>query len=163
MRTTERETSWIVGAIRRREAELADACATAAVNVADTLVARRLAELVFEHLRHSRPQFECSHSGVREVDTATLRRRAQMPLALLCLSDVSLASATDAAIAGAIARAHAETALFIDHACGSLFVAPVERERLLGIAFCTAALGASLRPDRLDPADADAEQAGCQS
>jgi hypothetical protein len=147
MRTIERETSWIVGAIRRREAELADACATAAVNVSDTMVARRLAELVFEHLRHSRPQLECSHSGVREVDTATLRRRAQMPVAF---SDCSLASATDAAIAGAIARAHAETALFIDQACASLFVAPIERERLLGIAFCTAALGDSLRPDRSD-------------
>jgi hypothetical protein len=150
MRTTERETSWIVVAIRRREAELADACATAAVNVGDTLVARRLAELVFEHLRHARPQFECSHSGAWEVDTATLRRRAQMPLAFC---DASLASATDAAIAGAIARAHAETALFIDNACASLLVAPVERERLLGIAFCTAALGASLRPDRFDQAD----------
>lgn len=144
MRTLERETSWIVGAVRRREAELADACASAAVNVRDTLVARRLAELVFEHIRHSRPQLECSHANVREVDMATLRRRAQRPLAL---PDVSLASAIDAAIAGAIAHTHAEIALFIDDVCGSLFVAPVERERLLRVAFCTAELGDSLRPD----------------
>jgi hypothetical protein len=144
MRTLERETSWIVSAVRRREAELADACATAAVNVGDTAVARKLAELVFEHLRHSRPQLECSHSCVREVDTATLRRRAQKPLAL---PDLSLASATDAAIAGAIARAHAEVALFIDQVCASLLVAPLERERLMRIAFCTAELGDGLRPE----------------
>jgi hypothetical protein len=145
MRTLQSETSWIVGAIRRREAELADACATAAVNVRDTIVARRLAELVFEHLRHARSQLECSHSCVPEVDTGTLRRRVQRPLAL---ADVSLSAATDAAIAGSIARAHAEVALFIDQTCTSLMVAPVERERLLRVAFCTAALGDSLRPDR---------------
>jgi hypothetical protein len=81
---------------------------------------------------------------VREVDTGTLRRRAQKPLAL---PDLSLASATDAAIAGAIARAHAEVALFIDQVCASLLVAPVERDRLMRVAFCTAELGDSLRPD----------------
>jgi hypothetical protein len=143
MRTTQRETSWLVDAIRRREADLADACATAAVNVKDTLVAGKLAELVFEHLRHARPQLECTDHGAAEVDTATLRARVRRPLAL---SDAMLDRAVDAAVAGAIARAHAEVALFIDDACASLLVAPVERERLLRIAFCTASLGAALRP-----------------
>jgi hypothetical protein len=143
MPTTERETSWIVDAIRRRESDLADACATAAVNVKDTLVAGRLAELVFEHLRHSRPQLECSNGCAAEVDTATLRARARWPLAM---SDCAFDKAVDAAVAGAIARAHAEVALFIDDACASLLVAPVERERLLRVAFCTASLGVSLRP-----------------
>jgi hypothetical protein len=32
----------------------------------------------------------------------------------------------------------------VDDACASLLVAPLERERLLRIAFCTAALGESL-------------------
>jgi hypothetical protein len=143
MRIIERETSFVVDAVRRREADLADACATAAVNVKDTLVAGRLAEIVFEHLRHSRPHLECSSFGAAEVDKATLRQRAMSPLAL---PDLSLDRAVDAAVAGAIARAHAEVALFIDDACLSLLVAPVERERLLRVCFCTAALGAALRP-----------------
>jgi hypothetical protein len=143
MRTIEREASWIVGAIRRREAELADACASAAIHVRDTRVAGRLAGLVFEHLRHSRAQLECANACAPDVDTATLRRRAQSPLAFC---DAAMEAAVDAAIAGTIARSHAEVALFIDEACASLLVAPVERERLLRVAFCTAALGDSLRP-----------------
>jgi hypothetical protein len=141
MRTMQRETSFLVEAIRRREADLADACATAAVNVRDTLVAGRLAELVFEHLRHARPQLECNDSCAPEVDAATLRARTRRALAF---DDTSLQSAIDFAVAGAIGRAHAEIALFIDDACASLLVAPVERERLLRIAFCTAKLGDSL-------------------
>jgi hypothetical protein len=138
----EGEASWIVGAIRRREAELADACASAAIHVRDTHVAGKLAGLVFEHLRHSRSQLECCNVCAPDVDTATLRRRAQRPLAFC---DIELQEAVDAAIAGAIARTHAEVALFIDEACASLLVAPAERERLLRVAFCTAALGDSLR------------------
>jgi hypothetical protein len=141
MRSTQQETSWILDAVRKREADLADACATAAVHVRDTRVAGRLAELVFEHLRHARPHFECTNACAPEVDTATLRARSHLPHAH---SDRVLQAAIDGAIAGAIARAHAEIALFIDDACGSLLVAPVERERLLRIAFCTAALGESI-------------------
>src|SRR5258708_27496553 len=131
MPTPERETSGIVDAIRRRESDLADACATAAVNVKDTLVAGRLAELVFEHLRHSRPQLECSDARAAEVDTATLRARVRRPLAM---SDCSFDKAVDAAVAGGIARAHAEVAGFIDVGCASVRVAPVERERRLQVA-----------------------------
>jgi hypothetical protein len=127
--------------VRRREADLADACATAAVHVRDTLVAGRLAELVFEHLRHARSTLDCAHPCAPEVDTATLRSRVHRPHAH---ADGAFARAVDAAIAGAIARAHAEIALFVDDACASLLVAPVERERLMRIAFCTAALGDSL-------------------
>lgn len=141
LRSPQQETSWILEAVRRREADLADACATAAVHVRDTLVAGRLAELVFEHLRHARPQFECTNQCAPEVDTATLRARSHRQHAQ---ADGDLQRATDDAIAGGIARAHAEIALFVDDACASLLVAPVERERLLRIAFCTAALGASL-------------------
>jgi hypothetical protein len=141
VRSIQHETSWILDAVRRREADLADACATAAVHVRDTLVAGKLAELVFEHLRHARAQLECTNQCAPEVDTATLRARAHRPHAQ---HDLHLASAIDAALAGAIARAHAEIALFVDDACASLLVAPVERERLLRIAFCTAALGAAL-------------------
>jgi hypothetical protein len=111
------------------------------VHVRDTLVAGRLAELVFEHLRHARPHFECTNQCAPEVDTATLRARTHRQHAY---SDGKLQPAIDGALAGAIARAHAEIALFIDDACASLLVAPVERERLLRIAFCTAALGAAL-------------------
>jgi hypothetical protein len=141
VRSIQNETSWILDAVRRREADLADACATAAVHVRDTLVAGKLAELVFEHLRHARSQLECTNQCAPEVDTATLRARAHRPHAQ---HDLLFVPAVDAAIAGAIARAHAEIALFVDDACGSLLVAPVERERLLRIAFCTAALGAAL-------------------
>ncbi len=141
MRSTEHETSFIVEAVRRREAELAQACATAAAHVRDTLVAGKLAELVFEHLRHARPQFECSNICAPEVETAVLRSRARRQHAQ---PDALLERAVDGAMAGAIARAHAETALFIDDACASLLVAPLERERLLRIAFCTATLGESL-------------------
>jgi hypothetical protein len=142
MRTTEHQASWIVGAIRRREAELADACASAAIHVRDTRVAGRLAGLVFEHLRHSRTQLECASACAPDVDTATLRRRAQRPLAFC---DIALEAAVDAAITGTIARSHAEVALFIDEACCSLLISPAERERLMRVAFCTAALGDSLR------------------
>ena len=114
---------------------------SAAVHVRSTLVAGKLAELVFEHLRHARLQFECTQLCAAEVDAATLRARVHLPHAQ---TDRWLDAAVDAAIAGAIARAHAETALFIDDACASLLVAPCERERLLRIAFCTAALGESL-------------------
>jgi hypothetical protein len=136
--TTEAHTSWILDAVRRREAELADACATAAVHVRDAVMAGRLAELVFEHLRHARPQCECTRPCSPEVDAATLRARVQRAWAL---PDAPLQGAVDQAIAGAMARAHAELALFIDDACASLLVAPVERERLLRLAFCTASLG----------------------
>ena len=141
MRSTEQETSFIVEAVRQREADLAHACATAAVHVRDTLVAGKLAELVFEHLRHSRPQLECSNVCAPEVDAAALRARTHRQHAQF---DAAFERAVDAALAGAIARAHAEIALFVDDACASLLVAPVERERLLRIAFCTAALGASI-------------------
>jgi hypothetical protein len=141
LRSAQHETSWILEAVRRREADLADACATAAVHVRDTLVAGKLAELVFEHLRHARPQFECTNQCAPEVDTATLRAQSHRQHSHAA---GDLQRATDGAISGAIARAHAEIALFIDDACASLLVAPVERERLLRIAFCTAALGASL-------------------
>ena len=145
VRSTQQETSWILDAVRRREADLADACATAAVHVRDTLVAGKLAELVFEHLRHARAQFECTNACAVEVDTATLRARTRRQYAQHVPADGKTERAVDAAIAGAIARAHAEIALFIDDACGSLLVAPVERERMMRIAFCTAAMG-----DRLD-------------
>jgi hypothetical protein len=141
--TTPPRTSFVVEAIRRREAELAEACAVVAASVKDTGVARRLVASALEHLRHSRQHLDCHRSGAAAVDTATLRRRAQRPLALF---DRPLESAIDVALAGAIARTHAEVALFIDHVCASLLVAPAEREKLLQIAFCTAALGDSLAP-----------------
>lgn len=140
VRSSQQETSWILDAVRRREADLADACATAAVHVTDTRVAGKLAELVFEHLRHARAGLECTNGCAPEVDTATLRDRAHRPHA----QHDAAAGAVDAAIAGAIARAHAEIALFVDDACGSLLVAPAERERILRIAFCTAAMGHGL-------------------
>jgi hypothetical protein len=143
MRTMLRDTSWVVESIRCREAELADACASAAVNLKDPRAAVTMAELVFEHLRHSRPRLECSKACAQQVDRATMRRRAQAPLAL---PDVALDSAVETAVVYAIARTHAEVALFINDACATLLVAPVERERLLHIAFCTAALGDGLRP-----------------
>jgi hypothetical protein len=126
------------------------------VHVRDTLVAGKLAELVFEHLRHARPQFECSNVCAPEIETAVLRTRARrhhaQPDGTSAASpqrDQDLAraleKAVDFAMAGAIARAHAEIALFIDDACASLLVAPIERERLMRIAFCTAALGESLK------------------
>jgi hypothetical protein len=138
MGTTETHTTWILDAVRRREAELADACAVAAVHVRDVVVAGRLAELVFEHLRHARPQSECTRPCSPEIDAATLRERARRPWAI---PDTPLQGAVDKAIAGAMARAHAELALFIDDACASLLIAPMERERLLRLAFCTASLG----------------------
>ena len=141
MRTTQSETSWITEAVRRREADLADACATAAVHIRDALVAGRLAELVFEHLRHARPHVECTSGCSRAVDAATLRGRVHRPYAL---SDAWFEAAVDGAVAGAIARAHAEIALFIDDACASLHVAPAEREQLLRVASCTAAMGESV-------------------
>ena len=141
MRSIEHETSWIFEAIRRRESDLADACATAAVYVRDRLAARRLAELVFEHLRHARPMCECTRLCAPEVDTATLRVRARRAVAM---PDVFLARAVDAAISAAMARAHAELALFIDDACASLLIAPAERERLRRVALCTASLGENL-------------------
>jgi len=141
MDATQAETSWIAEAVRRREADLADACATAAVYIRDALVAGRLAELVYEHLRHARSTFECSSACSSPVDTATLRARVHRPYAL---SDAWLEAAVDGALAGAIARAHAEIALFIDDACASLLVAPAERESLLRVAFCTAAMGQSM-------------------
>jgi hypothetical protein len=144
VRSTQQETSWILDAVRRREADLADACATAAVHVRDTLVAGKLAELVFEHLRHARAQFECTNTCAVEVDTATLRARTRRQYAQHVPPDGKTERAVDAAIAGAIARAHAEIALFIDDACVSLLVAPVERERMMRIAFCTAAMGERL-------------------
>jgi hypothetical protein len=141
MRTTQLETSWITEAVRLRDADLADACATAAVHIRDALVAGRLAELVYEHLRHARPYVECTSGCSVAVDAATLRARVQRPYAL---SDAWFEAAVDGAVAGAIARAHAEIALFIDDACASLLVAPVEREQLLRVAFCTAAMGQSV-------------------
>jgi hypothetical protein len=140
MRSTEQETSFLVEAVRKREADLAHACASAAVHIRDTIVAGKLAEVVFEHLRHARPQLECSNVCSPEVETAVLRARARRPHAQ---PDVALDVAVDRALAAAIARAHAEIALFVDDACASLLVAPVERERLLRVAFCTAALGES--------------------
>lgn len=130
-------------AVRRREADLADACAVAAAHVRDTAVATTLAQVVFEHLRHARPQVECTNSCAPEVDATILRARVRRPYAM---PDLALEPAIDAAVAGAIARAHAEIALFIDDACASLLVAPIERERLLRVAFCTAAMGHALRP-----------------
>jgi hypothetical protein len=141
MHATQPETSFITEAVRRREADLADACATAAAHVRDPVVAAKLAELVFEHLRHALPHLECTNGEAPSVDAGTLRSRAQRAYAL---PDRALESAVDRAVAGAIARAHAEIALFIDSACASLLVAPVEREQLLRVAFCTAALGQSL-------------------
>jgi hypothetical protein len=141
MRTTQSQTSWITEAVRRREADLADACATAAVHIRDALVAGRLAELVFEHLRHARPHVECTNGCSDAIDTATLRARVHRPYAL---SDAWFEAAVDGAVAGAIARAHAEIALFIDDACASLPVTTLEREQLLRVAFCTAAMGESV-------------------
>jgi len=143
MATTEAHTSWILEAVRRREADLADACATAAVHVRDAVVAGRLAELVFEHLRHARPRCECTRPCAPEVDAATLRARARVTWAM---PDAPLQGAVDHAIAGAMVRAHAELALFIDDACASLLVAPLQRQRLLRLAFCTAALGDQVFP-----------------
>lgn len=144
VRSTHQETSWILDAVRRREADLADACATAAVHVRDTRVAGKLAELVFEHLRHARPHFECTNVCAAEVDTATLRARTRRQHSHYAPADATTDAAVDAAIVGAIARAHAEIALFIDDACASLLVAPADRERMMRIAFCTAALGDGL-------------------
>jgi hypothetical protein len=144
VRSTHQETSWILDAVRRREADLADACATAAVHVRDTRVAGKLAELVFEHLRHARPQFECTNVCAVEVDAATLRGRTRRQYSHYAPADASVVAAVDGAMAGAIARAHAEIALFIDDACASLLVSPADRERLLRIAFCTAAMGEGL-------------------
>jgi hypothetical protein len=153
MLLTPPRNSFVVEAIRRREAELADACAAAAASVKDTRVARRLIASAFEHLRHSRQHLDCSNSRAAAVDSGTLRRRAQGPLAFWdgappSALESSLASVppsiVDLALAGSLARSHAEVALFIDDACASLLVAPAERERLLRIAFCTAALGHSL-------------------
>jgi hypothetical protein len=147
MRSTQRETSWITEAVRRKEADLAGACASAATHMRDAGVAARLAEAVFEHLRHSRPHLECTNDCAREIDTSTLRSRARRPYALWdALGGPRLEAAVDGAVAGAIARAHAEIALFIDDACGSLLVAPAERERLFRVALCTAALGDALAP-----------------
>ena len=140
-RSFERETSWVLEAVRVRENDLADACARAAVHLRDTKIAGRVARMVFEHLRHARPAFECTNPCAPEVETAVLRARAHRQHAHY---DRALVEAVDGAIAGAIARAHAEIALFVDDACGSLLVSPFERERLLRIAACTAALGASL-------------------
>ncbi|HEX8791498.1 MAG TPA: hypothetical protein VF765_11155 [Polyangiaceae bacterium] len=140
-RSVERETSWVLAAVRKRESDLADACAYAAVHLRDTAVAGRVARMVFEHLRHARVSFECTNPCAPEVETAVLRARAHRQHAH---HDRVLVEAVDGAIAGAIARAHAEIALFVDDACGSLLVSPFERERLLRIAACTAALGASL-------------------
>ncbi len=140
-RSVERETSWILEAVRKRESDLADACAYAAVHLRDTVVAGRVARMVFEHLRHARPAFECTNPCAPEVETAELRARARRQHSY---HDGALPVAIDGAIAGAIARAHAEIALFVDDACGSLLISPFERERLLRIAACTAALGASL-------------------
>lgn len=141
MRSTLQETSWITEAVRRREADLADACAIASAHIRDAVVAGRLAGLVFEHARHSRLQAECTNACAPEVDTATLRARARRTHAL---PDTWLDVAIDDAVASAIARAHAETALFIDDACASLLVAPATREHLLRVAFCTAAMGESV-------------------
>lgn len=141
LRSADRETSWVLDAVRKRESDLADACAYAAVHLRNTVVAGRVARMVFEHLRHARVSCECTNLCAAEVETAVLRARAHRQHAW---HDARLAQAVDGAIAGAIARAHAEIALFVDDACGSLLVAPLERERLMRIAACTAALGASL-------------------
>lgn len=140
-RSFERETSWVLEAVRKRENDLADACAYAAVHLRDTAVAGRVARMVFEHLRHARVSFECTNPCAPEVEAAVLRSRARRQHAY---HDGALVEAVDGAIAGAIARAHAEIALFVDDACGSLLISPFERERLLRIAACTAALGSSL-------------------
>lgn len=140
MRSLQHETSWLFDVVRRRESDLADACATAAAHVRDVRVARKLAELVFEHLRHARAHPQCT-ACPPEVDAAELRARTRRVHAH---ADTRLQEAVDRAIAGAVARAHAEAALFIDDACASLLIAPSEREQLLRIAFCTAALGASI-------------------
>jgi hypothetical protein len=142
MLSTPPPASFVVEAIRRREAELAEACVVAAASVKDTGVARKLVASAFEHLRHSRQHLDCSNSIAAAVDSGTLRRRAQRPLALWdgALESV-LESVVDLALAGSLARSHAEVALFIDGACATLLVAPAERDRLLQIAFCTAALG----------------------
>jgi hypothetical protein len=141
MGSTWQGTSWIVEAVRRREGDLADACAIAATHIRDAVVAGRLAGLVFEHARHARPEIECTNTCAPEIDTATLRARARRTHAQ---PDTWLDAAIDGAVSGAIARAHAETALFIDDVCGTLLVAPEMRERLLRVAFCTAAMGQSL-------------------
>lgn len=141
MRSVEHETSWVFEAVRRRESDLGDACASAAVHVSDPIVAGRLAELAFEHLHHARPRCDCTRPCAPEVDAATLRARAHRACAF---PDFPLKKAVDAAISGAVARAHAELALFIDDACASLLIAPFERERLLRVAFCSAALGESI-------------------
>lgn len=142
--TTQAHTSWILETVRRREADLADACATAAVHVRDVVMAGRLAELVFEHLRHARPLFECTKPCSPEVEVAALRARIARAWAQ---PDTPWQAAVDRAIAGAVARAHAELALFIDDACATLLVAPFERERLLRLAFCTASLGEQVVAD----------------
>jgi hypothetical protein len=140
-RSVDQETSWVLDALRKRENELADACAYAAVHLRDTVVAGKVARMVFEHLRHARPSCECTNLSAPELETAVLRARVRRQHAY---HDRALVEAIDGAIAGAIARAHAEIALFVDDACGSLLVSPFERERLLRVAACTAALGASL-------------------
>jgi hypothetical protein len=140
-RSFERETSWVLEAVRTRESDLADACACAAVHLRNVVIAGRVARMVFEHLRHARQSLDCTNPSARDVETAELRARAHRQHAH---HDGSLVEAVDGALAGAIARAHAEIALFVDDACGSLLVSPFERERLLRIAACTAAMGASL-------------------
>jgi hypothetical protein len=141
IRSVEHETSWILEAVRKRENDLADACACAAVHLRDTIVAGRVARMVFEHLRHARPLIECTNPCAPDVETADLRTRVRRTHAH---HDLALVEAVDGALAGAIARAHAEIALFVDDAVGSLLVSPFERERLLRIAACTAAMGVSL-------------------
>ena len=141
MSAIELDTAWLTEAVRRRDADLADACAIAAVHVRDAALSGRLAGLVFEHLRHARPHVECTNTCAPEVDAAALRSRVRRPCAL---SDTRFEAAVDGAMAGAIARAHAEVALFIDDACASLRVSPFERERLLLVMFCTASMGESV-------------------
>ena len=141
MRTIQSETSWITEAVRHRESDLADACAVAAVHVRDATVAGRLAGLVSEHLRHARPNVECTNGCAPEVDAAALWARVHRTYSL---SDIRLEAAVDGAMAGAIARAHAEMALFIDDAGAWLSLAPFERARLLRVMFCTAAMGESV-------------------
>lgn len=138
MRTIQSECTWITEAVRLREADLADACAVAAAHIRDARVAGRIAGLVYEHLRHARPGVECTNACAPPVDAATLRARVHRRFAM---SDRPFEMAVDGAVAGAIARAHAEVALFIDDACASLPLPTVERERLLCVAFCTAAMG----------------------
>jgi hypothetical protein len=140
-RSPGRETSFAIAAIRRREADLAQACATAAVHVRDTRVAGTLAELVFEHVRHARPHCECLRPSAPDVDNAELRSRAERTPAFPA---TVLDAAVDRALAAALAREHAKLALFIDDACASLLIAPVEREWIRRVALCTAALGESL-------------------